>query len=164
MKFRGAFSRYHLLFFSGSSRANSNTIEQKNYDKLEDQISRHAVDLHHHGLGYIDSALLGQQTAPISNRLCSGSKNSIAGTVTDATGALLPFATVHVACGTLIEETKTNERGAYHLSLCLQARLRSKSARTAMSRKKEAFRSPANRSRKLPRLRSLSLQQKAASP
>lgn len=68
-------------------------------------------------LGTSTPALLGQQTATISNHPCSGPKNSIAGTVTDATGARLPFATVHVACGTLVEETTTNERGAYHLSL-----------------------------------------------
>ena len=48
---------------------------------------------------------------------CTGSKHSISGVVSDASGALVPFAMVKATCDSLVQETKTDEKGAYRLSL-----------------------------------------------
>ena len=48
---------------------------------------------------------------------CTGPRRSITGSVTDTTGALIPFASLKAICGTLVQETKSDENGAYRFSL-----------------------------------------------
>jgi TonB-dependent Receptor Plug Domain/Carboxypeptidase regulatory-like domain len=48
---------------------------------------------------------------------CAGLKHSISGVVSDTSGAFVPFAMVKASCGALVQETKTDEKGTYRLSL-----------------------------------------------
>ena len=63
------------------------------------------------------SQALGTTTRPSLESSCTGPRRSIAGTVTDTTGALIPFVTLKASCGALVQETKADENGAYRLSL-----------------------------------------------
>jgi iron complex outermembrane recepter protein len=48
---------------------------------------------------------------------CTGPRRSITGSVTDSTGALISFVSIKATCGSLIQETKSDENGMYRLSL-----------------------------------------------
>lgn len=52
-----------------------------------------------------------------STTTCSGPRHTVTGTVNDTSGGLVPFAKVTAICGSLTQETRTNQNGEYRLSL-----------------------------------------------
>jgi iron complex outermembrane receptor protein len=58
-----------------------------------------------------------QASQSVASVVCKGSRHALTGSIADASGALIPFALVKASCGPISQETHSDEKGVYRLSL-----------------------------------------------
>lgn len=61
--------------------------------------------------------LYSQTPSSAAKTECNGSHHALTGTISDTSGALIPFALVKASCGDVSQETHSDEKGEYRLSL-----------------------------------------------
>lgn len=61
--------------------------------------------------------LSSQSPSPAIKTECKGPRRALTGSTSDASGALIPFARVKATCGEVSQETRSDEKGEYRLSL-----------------------------------------------